>query len=232
MSKPDETVKVVVRIRPLFGEEIRNGNLVVATCYPDRGQISVKNPKANDSEPPKDFFFDAVYDDTCSANVQKHIYDTCAAGVVDSVLNGYNGTIFAYGQTGAGKTHTMEGRPDPKEMRGIIPNSFQHIFEATASNTQNQQYLVRASYLEIYNEEIRDLLSKDPKTSLELKENLDSGVYVKDLSSFVVKNVAEIDHVMQAGKKNRSTGATLMNQTSSRSHSIFTIGRSCFVCSM
>ncbi|KAJ1401105.1 P-loop containing nucleoside triphosphate hydrolase protein [Ochromonadaceae sp. CCMP2298] len=224
MSKPDETVKVVVRIRPLFGEEIRNGNLVVATAYPDRGQISVKNPKANDSEPPKDFFFDAVYDDKVE---QKHIYDTCAAGVVDSVLNGYNGTIFAYGQTGAGKTHTMEGKPDPKQMRGIIPNSFQHIFEATASNTQNQQYLVRASYLEIYNEEIRDLLSKDPKTSLELKENIDSGVYVKDLTSFVVKNVAEIDHVMQAGKKNRSTGATLMNMTSSRSHSIFTIVVEC-----
>ncbi|KAJ1426240.1 kinesin-like protein, partial [Ochromonadaceae sp. CCMP2298] len=224
MSKPDETVKVVVRIRPLFGEEIRNGNQVVAVAYPERGQISVKNPKANDSEPPKDFFFDAVYNDQVE---QKHIYDTCAAGVVDSVLNGYNGTIFAYGQTGAGKTHTMEGKPDPKQMRGIIPNSFQHIFEATASNTQNQQYLVRASYLEIYNEEIRDLLSKDPKTSLELKENIDSGVYVKDLTSFVVKNVAEIDHVMQAGKKNRSTGATLMNMTSSRSHSIFTIVVEC-----
>jgi len=71
---------------------------------------------------------------------------------------------------------------------------------------------VRASYLEIYNEEIRDLLSKDPKNHLELKENMDSGVYVKDLTSFVVKNATEIDHVQQAGKKNRSVGATLMNQ--------------------
>ena len=157
---------------------------------------------------------------------QKHIYDTCAASVVESVLNGYNGTIFAYGQTGAGKTHTMEGRPDPPHLRGIIPNSFQHIFDFVSS-AQNQQFLVRASYLEIYNEEIRDLLSKDPKNSLELKENMDSGVYVKDLTSFVVKNVTEIDHVMQAGKKNRSVGATLMNQTSSRSHSIFTIVVEC-----
>lgn len=223
MSKPDETVKVVVRIRPLFGTEIRDGNLVAATAYADRGQISVKNPKADDSEPPKDFFFDAVFDDKVT---QKHIYDVCASSVVDSVLNGYNGTIFAYGQTGAGKTHTMEGKPDPKELRGIIPNSFQHIFEYVA-NAQDQQFLVRASYLEIYNEEIRDLLSKDPKNSLELKENMDSGVYVKDLTSFVVKNVAEIDHVMQSGKKNRSTGATLMNQTSSRSHSIFTIVVEC-----
>ena len=99
----------------------------------------------------------------------------------------------------------MEGRPDPPFLRGIIPNSFQHIFDHISS-ASNFQFLVRASYLEIYNEEIRDLLSKDPKNSLELKENLDTGVFVKDLTSFVVKNVTEIDHVMQAGKKNRSTG--------------------------
>jgi kinesin family protein 3/17 len=116
----------------------------------------VRNPKASDSEPPKNFSFDSVF---ASSVEQKHIYDTCAAGVVDSVLNGYNGTIFAYGQTGAGKTHTMEGRPDPPFLRGIIPNSFQHIFDHISSAI-NFQFLVRASYLEIYNEEIRDLLSK------------------------------------------------------------------------
>lgn len=157
---------------------------------------------------------------------QKYIYDTCAASVIDSVLSGYNGTIFAYGQTGSGKTFTMEGKPDPHHLKGIIPNSFQHIFEHVKTSA-DLQFLVRASYLEIYNEEIRDLLSKDPKNSLELKENIDSGVYVKDLTSFVVKNVQEIDHVMQAGKKNRSVGATLMNSTSSRSHSIFTIVVEC-----
>ena len=146
----------------------------------------MRNPKANDSEPPKDFYFDAVFDDKVE---QKHIYDICASGLVDSVLNGYNGTIFAYGQTGAGKTHTMEGKPDPPNQRGIIPHSFYHIFEHVNS-AKDLQFLIRASYLEIYNEEIRDLLSKDPKNSLELKENIDSGVYVKDLTSFVVKNVA------------------------------------------
>jgi kinesin family protein 5 len=99
MSKPDETVKVVVRVRPLFGEEIPNNNLKVVTCYPETNQISIKNPKDDSTQ---DFFFDAVYDDTCSDNIQKHIYDTCAAGVVDGVMKGYNGTIFAYGQTGAG----------------------------------------------------------------------------------------------------------------------------------
>jgi len=83
----------------------------------------------------------------------------------------------------------MEGKPDPPHLRGIIPNSFQHIFEHVNS-AKDVQFLIRASYLEIYNEEIRDLLSKTPKVGLELKENVDSGVYVKDLSSFVVKNVA------------------------------------------
>jgi kinesin family protein 3/17 len=121
----------------------------------------------------------------------------------------------------------MEGRPDPPHLRGIIPNSFQHIFDYVSNAGGGMHFLVRASYLEIYNEEIRDLLSKDPKNNLELKENTDSGVYVKDLTSFVVKNATEIDHVMQAGKKNRSVGATLMNQASSRSHSIFTIVVEC-----
>lgn len=93
--------------------------------------------------------------------------------------------------------------------------------------SKNKRILVRASYLEIYNEEIRDLLSKDPKNALDLKENADSGVYVKGLTAQVVKDAAEIDHVMQTGKKNRSVGATLMNQTSSRSHSIFTIVVEC-----
>ena len=143
--------------------------------------------------------------------------------IADSVLEGFNGTIFAYGQTGAGKSFTMEGAQDPPELQGIIPNSFKHIFEEIAVGGDKRQFLIRASYLEIYNEEIRDLLSKDPKNRLDLKESVDSGVYVKDLTSFVVKSVDEIDHVMQAGKKNRSVGSTLMNQSSSRSHSIFTI---------
>lgn len=84
----------------------------------------------------------------------------------------------------------MEGRPDPPSLRGIIPNSFQHIFEHV-STAKNLQFLVRASYLEIYNEEIRDLLVKESK-NLELKENIESGVYVKDLTSIVVKNVSGV----------------------------------------
>ena len=82
----------------------------------------------------------------------------------------------------------MEGRLDPPELRGIIPHSFQHIFDQV-SKAENVQFLVRASYLEIYKEEVRDLLSKTPKENLELKESTETGVYVKDLTTIVVRNV-------------------------------------------
>jgi hypothetical protein len=174
----------------------------------------------------KQFSFDAVFSATSS---QRTIFDTCAAPIVQSVLDGYNGTIFAYGQTGAGKTHTMEGDPQDPDARGIIPNAFQHIFDHVALKGSDETYLVRASYFEIYNEEIRDLLSSTPKAGLDLKESADRGVYVKGLTSHIVKSFEEINHIMQMGKKNRSVGATLMNAGSSRSHSVFSIVIECCV---
>ncbi|XP_071506252.1 kinesin-II 95 kDa subunit-like, partial [Diadema antillarum] len=157
---------------------------------------------------------------------QRDLYDETFRPLVESVLQGFNGTIFAYGQTGTGKTFTMEGLRSNPELRGVIPNSFEHIF-THISRTQNQQYLVRASYLEIYQEEIRDLLAKDQTKRLDLKERPDTGVYVKDLSSFVTKSVKEIEHVMTVGNNNRSVGATNMNEQSSRSHAIFIITIEC-----
>ncbi|GBN34502.1 Kinesin-like protein KIF17, partial [Araneus ventricosus] len=94
-----------------------------------------------------------------------------------SVTEGYNGTVFAYGQTGCGKSFTMQGITHPPSQKGIIPRAFEHIFEAI-SITENTKFLVHASYLEIYNEEIRDLLGKETKKKLELKEHPDKGVYV------------------------------------------------------
>jgi hypothetical protein len=219
-SKNDECVRVMVRIRPMSGKEVQDGRQEVTTANFDRAEVSILNPVAASSEPPKSFTFDAAFG---AQSTQQQVYDTAATEIVEAVMEGYNGTIFAYGQTGAGKSHTMEGYGD---QPGIIPNSFKHVFDKVAI-AQNKRILVRASYLEIYNEEIRDLLSKDPKNALDLKENADSGVYVKGLTAQVVKDAAEIDHVMQTGKKNRSVGATLMNQTSSRSHSIFTIVVEC-----
>ncbi|TMW64653.1 hypothetical protein Poli38472_011533 [Pythium oligandrum] len=220
MSNRSESVRVCVRIRPLSTKEKQDGRQQIVFALKDTAEISLVNPEADGAEPPKKFTFDAAIP---SEATQMDVYNKAATEIVESVVNGFNGTIFAYGQTGAGKSHTMEGYSEPPEEKGIIPNSFKHIFDRIAEESSSKQFMVYASYLEIYNEEIRDLLANDPKNRLELKENLETGVYVKDLISRQVTGAAEIDAVMQQGKKNRSVGATLMNQTSSRSHSMFTI---------
>ncbi|XP_076131635.1 kinesin-like protein KIF3B [Alosa pseudoharengus] len=220
-SKSAESVKVVVRCRPMNEKERAANYERVVSVDVKLGQVAVRNPRG--SSPPKVFTFDSVYDWNSK---QVDLYDETFRPLVDSVLLGFNGTIFAYGQTGTGKTYTMEGVRNDPERRGVIPNSFEHIF-THISRSQNQQYLVRASYLEIYQEEIRDLLSKDQSRRLELKERPDTGVYVKDLSSFVTKSVREIEHVMNVGNQNRSVGATNMNEHSSRSHAIFVITIEC-----
>ncbi|XP_035599452.1 kinesin-like protein KIF3B [Oncorhynchus keta] len=222
MSRQCEAVKVVVRCRPFNRREETMDHDNILEVNTKLGQITLRNPRASPEEPMKSFTFDAVYD---SESKQSDIYDDTVRPLVDSVLQGFNGTILAYGQTGTGKTFTMLGMPTDNE-RGIIPNSFNHIF-TQISRSQNQQYLVRASYLEIYREEVRDLLCKDNNKKLDLKENPDSGVYVKDLSSVVSKNVTEIEHVMNIGDQSRSVGFTNMNERSSRSHAIFMITVEC-----
>ena len=220
MSKKDpECVKVVVRCRPLSRKEVEDQRKTIVEMNNKTGEVWLKNPDSDPNEQPKPYTFDQVYDSTTQ---QQFLFETTAKPIIDSVLQGYNGTVFAYGQTGTGKSHTMEGQWEPPELRGIIPRAFLHIFDQIEC-THDQNFLVRASYLEIYNEEVRDLLSKDPKNRLDVKEDVERGVYVKDLTSYVVKGVTEMENVLLAGKKNRSVGATLMNQDSSRSHSIFTI---------
>merc|ERR1719271_297446 len=143
------------------------------------GMVAVSAPGAS-GEPPKTFTFDSVFPPNTE---QERIYKATAMPICDSVMEGYNGTIFAYGQTGTGKTFTMEGENDPPELRGIIPRAFAQIFEMIAARGgENTEFLVRASYLEIYNEDVRDLLSKQTTNKLELKETPESGVYVKDLT--------------------------------------------------
>ena len=224
MSKHSESIKVVFRVRPLNSTEKQNGCKIATVAHEKDGVIEIRNLLSDgECESSKTFAFDAVFSDE---STQRHIYDVCAAPVVQSVLEGYNGTIFAYGQTGAGKTHTMEGINEPDSLKGIIPNAFEHIFDHIALNGSNDKYLVRASYFEIYKEEIRDLLSQSPHR-LELKETESGAVYVKDLTDVVVKSVSDIDRVLQKGKKYRSVGATLMNAGSSRSHAIFSIVVEC-----
>lgn len=158
-----------------------------------------------------------------SLNSQIDVYLDTARPIVDKVLEGYNGTILAYGQTGTGKTYTMTGNPDSPQSRGIIPNTFAHIFGHISKCQDNVKFLVRVSYMEIYNEEVRDLLGKELNKSLEVKERTDIGVFVKDLSGFVVNNAADLENIMKLGNRNRVVGSTKMNTESSRSHAIFSI---------
>ncbi|KAG8188866.1 hypothetical protein JTE90_018272 [Oedothorax gibbosus] len=187
----------------------------VVKLYPERGGIEIL---PNNKQSSKHFTFDAVYDGASQAD----IYDEVFRPLVDSVINGFNGTIIAYGQTGAGKTYTMEGVIGNTEHEGVIPNSFKHIFSYIA-RSENTQFLVSASYLEIYQEEVRDLLSPEPTRKLEVRERNDTGVYVKDLTVCVCKTIQDLEKVMTDGKHNRSIGTTNMNAHSSRSHAIFII---------
>ncbi|XP_038159141.1 kinesin-like protein KIF3B [Cyprinodon tularosa] len=221
-AKSSDSVKVVVRCRPMNDKEKASKFEHVVSVDVKLGQIMVRNPREAGA-PPKVFTFDSVYD---SSSKQIDLYNETFRPLVESVLLGFNGTIFAYGQTGTGKTYTMEGERNDPERRGVIPNSFEHIF-THISRSQNQQYLVRASYLEIYQEEIRDLLSKDQSHRLELRERPDTGVYVKGLFSQVTKSVQEMEDVMKLGNQNWSVGATNMNEHSSRSQAIFIITVEC-----
>lgn len=192
----------------------------VIAMDPSIGQVQLMKPNGDESSPPKLFSFDGVYfvEDTT-----KQIYEEICFPLVDSVLEGFNGTIFAYGQTGCGKSYTMMG-VDDDENRGVIPRVFYHVFD-TIAVSEETKFLVRASYLEIYNEEIRDLLAQGNKTTskLELREHPEKGVYVEGLSYHKVVNTRDLERIMELGSRNRSVGATAMNAESSRSHSIFTI---------
>uniref|UniRef100_A0A7N6AWH0 Kinesin-like protein n=1 Tax=Anabas testudineus TaxID=64144 RepID=A0A7N6AWH0_ANATE len=222
-QEANDNVKVVVRCRPLNQKEKMMGHKQAVMVDEIRGTITV-NKLETPQEPPKTFTFDTVFGPDSK---QLDVYNLTARPIIDSVLEGYNGTIFAYGQTGTGKTFTMEGVRAVPELRGIIPNSFAHIFGHIAKAEGDTRFLVRVSYLEIYNEEVRDLLGKDQMQRLEVKERPDVGVYIKDLSGYVVNNADDMDRIMTLGHKNRSVGATNMNEHSSRSHAIFTITIEC-----
>nr|CAI5840847.1 unnamed protein product [Callosobruchus analis] len=146
----NESVQVIVRCRPLSEKEILAQCCSVVKMYPSRGVIEVENPKArSDNEKNKIFTYDAVYDES---STQQNLYDETVRPLVTSVLEGYNGCVFAYGQTGTGKTYTMEGVEG--EEIGIIPRVFDQIWAHIARKT-GVEFLVSVRYMEIYMEEIR-----------------------------------------------------------------------------
>ncbi|KAI3384564.1 hypothetical protein SNEBB_003630 [Seison nebaliae] len=214
----NDNVRVVVRCRPMNKMESEKHYPEVVSVDENRNVIMVQQ-NANGESNHKTFTFDNTFG---PQSQQLSIYNLVARPIVVDTVNGYNGTIFAYGQTGTGKTFTMEGDRSKPELRGIIPNSFVHLFKEIEAANETEKFLVRVSYFEIYNEEIRDLFTKNTK-ALEIKESPDKGVYVKDLMEKTAEHVKGLEDVMQEGNKNRSVGRTNMNETSSRSHAIFGI---------
>lgn len=154
---------------------------------------------------------------------QEDVYDSLGEEFLDHNFEGYHTCIFAYGQTGSGKSYTMMGTPD---RPGLIPRTCEDLFQRIESvQTPDVSYNVRVSYFEVYNEHVRDLLvpRTDPPHYLRLRESPSEGPYVKDLTEVTVRNYADLMKHMRQGDVSRTTASTKMNDTSSRSHAVFTI---------
>ncbi|KAK0715026.1 P-loop containing nucleoside triphosphate hydrolase protein [Lasiosphaeris hirsuta] len=208
------SIKVVARFRPQNKIEIESGGQPIVR-FDGQDTCTIDSKEAQGS-----FTFDRVFDMGCK---QSDIFDFSIKPTVDDILNGYNGTVFAYGQTGAGKSYTMMGTSiDDGEGRGVIPRIVEQIFASILSSAANIEYTVRVSYMEIYMERIRDLLAPQ-NDNLPVHEEKNRGVYVKGLLEIYVSSVQEVYEVMRRGGNARAVAATNMNQESSRSHSIFVI---------
>ena len=165
-KKEGECVKVVVRVRPLSKKEIQDGHDEATKADEDSGRITCQNPKADADEPPKTFTFDAVF---APSITQRKLYDVCSAPVVASVLEGFNGTIFAYGQTGAGKTFSMIGPGGGQRAHtGVLPQAAAELFRriaraeedaSAAADAGAAAFEVRATFVEVHRERAYDLLA-------------------------------------------------------------------------
>ncbi|KAI4100893.1 MAG: hypothetical protein L6R37_005208 [Teloschistes peruensis] len=205
---------VVARFRPPNKAEIASGGETIVD-FETEDTCSINSREAAGA-----FTFDRVFD---TRSRQTDVFDFSIRSTVDDILNGYNGTVFAYGQTGAGKSYTMMGADiDDEEQRGIIPRIVEQMFTSILRSPGNIEYTVRVSYMEIYMEKIRDLLVPQ-NDNLPIHEEKSRGVYVKGLLEIYVSSVQEVYEVMRRGGAARATAATNMNQESSRSHSIFVI---------
>ena len=235
MSAPD-CVTVAVRCRPMSAREQNQHEAPIISITKGGGAesqavCSLTAPESG--APPREFSFDFAYDDTSD---QVTLYDDLGAPLLEKAFCGWNGTIFAYGQTGSGKSFSMTGSA---EDPGIIPRMNTALFDrvaAIAADDPNISVLVTCSFMEIHNEVLRDLLdpagtrgAAAPKSRLgaegkiEIKEHPTLGVYAQGLREIGVSSHAEIHALMLRGNEMRATAATLMNASSSRSHSIFTI---------
>ncbi|XP_033484681.1 kinesin-like protein KIF1B isoform X2 [Epinephelus lanceolatus] len=220
------SVKVAVRVRPFNSREMSKESKCIIQMQGNT--TTILNPKAP-KEPAKTFSFDYSYwshttpEDPSFAS-QNLVYNDIGKEMLAHAFEGYNVCIFAYGQTGAGKSYTMMGKQE-EGQEGIIPMLCEDLFEKINedSNKEELSYSVEVSYMEIYCERVRDLLNPKNKGNLRVREHPLLGPYVEDLSKLAVTSYTDIADLMDAGNKARTVAATNMNETSSRSHAVFTI---------
>ncbi|KAL3350788.1 hypothetical protein AABB24_023289 [Solanum stoloniferum] len=207
MSRAGESISVTVRFRPLSEREYNKGDEIV--WYPDGDKIV-----RNEYNAATAFAFDRVFGpDTCT----QEVYEVAARPVVKAAMEGINGTVFAYGVTSSGKTHTMHG---DQNSPGIIPLAIKDVF-SIIQDTPGREFLLRVSYLEIYNEVINDLL--DPMgQNLRVREDT-QGTYVEGMKEEVVLSPGHALSFIAAGEEHRHVGSNNFNLFSSRSHTIFTL---------
>ncbi|KAG9037707.1 kinesin-like protein Klp8 [Tulasnella sp. JGI-2019a] len=236
MEAGDGNIKVVVRCRPLNSREIARGakeliRMQGNQTFLDPPDLTTdKGGQASRAVERKTmaFSFDKSYwsagprtdPDYCS---QQTLYDDLGKELLDHGFAGFNACILAYGQTGSGKSYSMMGYGADK---GIIPQTCSELFdraEAKMATDPNTKYTVEVSYIEIYNEKVRDLLNPRNKGNLKVREHPSLGPYVEDLSKLVVAGYDEMMNLMDEGNKARTVAATNMNETSSRSHAVFTL---------
>ncbi|XP_061096806.1 kinesin-like protein KIF1A isoform X8 [Conger conger] len=219
------SVKVAVRVRPFNSRETsKDSKCIIQMSGNTTTIINPKQPKEN-----KSFNFDYSYwshtspEDINYAS-QQQVYRDIGVEMLQHAFEGYNVCIFAYGQTGAGKSYTMMGRQE-KDQQGIIPLLCEDLFTKfnDSNNDNNMSYSVEVSYMEIYCERVRDLLNPKNKGNLRVREHPLMGPYVEDLSKLAVTSYNDIQDLMDSGNKARTVAATNMNETSSRSHAVFNI---------
>ncbi|CAB1435125.1 unnamed protein product [Pleuronectes platessa] len=211
----ESAVKVCVRVRPLIAREestaSENAEPVQLFWRTDKKSIH----QIDDGNSTKTFSFDRVF---TAEETTNQLYQDIAKPLVVSTVEGYNGTIFAYGQTSSGKTFTMMGS---NHIPGVTPLAVEDVFQ-TIKNCPKKEFLLRVSYMEIYNETVTDLLVDSWKRKpLEVRETINKNIYVADLTEELVTSPAQALAWLRKGEKNRHYGKTKMNQRSSRSHTIF-----------
>ncbi|OEU06917.1 kinesin-domain-containing protein, partial [Fragilariopsis cylindrus CCMP1102] len=221
-SSSSSSVQVIIRLRPLNEREKKYNTLPVVTASTlDKSVTAIKGKGKTKSK--QIFQFDNVF---TSFSTQEDIFEATLQPIIKDVLNGYESTVFAYGQTGTGKTHTMEGDLSNKDEYGVIPRSASAIFNELQSNPDYISSSVYCSLLEIYNEELSDLLVTSIKTTTTTKLAImegENGPFCRGLSETKVTCAEELLVLMQRAHEQRHTGETDMNKESSRSHCIFTL---------